>query len=143
MLGRAVARVSAAHPGLLAESLKVILCPLHVHLDKRFNIAIRGETDDREEGRDEACTQAAQHGAQPAGPVACSEGRCSAVARERFATREQAKAQGFEYIEVDYNRTRLPPTLGYLSPEQYQRTHVAWIGVRGAGARSVLFLTKA
>lgn len=65
------------------------------------------------------------------------------MARERFATREQAKAQVFEYIEVAYNRTRLPPTLGYLSPEQYPLTHVAWIGVRGAGARSVLFLTKA
>jgi len=37
----------------------------------------------------------------------------------------QAKAQVFEYIEVDYNRDRLHSTLGYLSPEQFELTHVA------------------
>ncbi len=26
----------------------------------------------------------------------------------------------FEYIEVDYNRTRRHSTLGYLSPEKYE-----------------------
>jgi len=39
---------------------------------------------------------------------------------ERFATREPAKAQVFEYIEVYYNRKRLHSTLGYLSPEVFE-----------------------
>lgn len=51
--------------------------------------------------------------------------KVEAIHGERFATREQAKAQVFEYIEVDYNRTRLHSTLGYLSPEQYELTHFA------------------
>lgn len=51
--------------------------------------------------------------------------KVEAIHDERFATREQAKAHVFEYIEVDYNRTRLHSTLGYLSPEQYELAHVA------------------
>lgn len=51
--------------------------------------------------------------------------KVEAIHGERFATREQAKAHVFEYIEVDYNRTRLHSTLGYLSPEQYELAHVA------------------
>ena len=37
-----------------------------------------------------------------------------------FATREDARAAVFEYIEVFYNRTRLHSSLGYLSPEQFE-----------------------
>ncbi|WP_291777916.1 MULTISPECIES: IS3 family transposase, partial [Pseudomonadota] len=44
---------------------------------------------------------------------------------EHLATREQAKAHVFDYIEVDYNRIRLHSTLGYLSPEQYELANVA------------------
>jgi transposase InsO family protein len=51
--------------------------------------------------------------------------KIEAIHGERFATREQARAHVFEYIEVDYNRTRLHSTLGYLSPEQYELAHVA------------------
>lgn len=51
--------------------------------------------------------------------------KVEAIHGERFATREQAKAHVFEYIEVDYNRARLHSTLGYLSPEQYELVHVA------------------
>jgi transposase InsO family protein len=39
---------------------------------------------------------------------------------ERFATREQARAAIFEYIECFYNRTRLHSSLGYVSPEQFE-----------------------
>jgi transposase InsO family protein len=39
---------------------------------------------------------------------------------ERFATREQARAAIFEYIEVFYNRTRLHSSLGYVSPERFE-----------------------
>lgn len=39
---------------------------------------------------------------------------------ERFATREQARAAIFEYIEVFYNRVRLHSSLGYVSPERFE-----------------------
>ena len=38
----------------------------------------------------------------------------------RFQTREQARAQLFDYIEVFYNRKRKHSTLGYQSPAQYE-----------------------
>jgi len=38
-----------------------------------------------------------------------------------FKTREQARAAIFEYIEVFYNRLRLHSTLGYQTPEEYER----------------------
>jgi putative transposase len=38
-----------------------------------------------------------------------------------FATREQARAAIFEYIEVFYNRTRRHQTLGYLSPMEFEK----------------------
>jgi len=37
----------------------------------------------------------------------------------RYATREQAQDDLFEYIEVFYNRTRRHSSLGYLSPIQF------------------------
>ena len=39
---------------------------------------------------------------------------------ERYATREQARASIFEYIEVFYNRTRLHSALSYVSPEAFE-----------------------
>jgi len=45
------------------------------------------------------------------------------VQRVRFATREQARAAIFEWIEVWYNRERRHSALGYLSPEQFERRH--------------------
>ncbi len=39
---------------------------------------------------------------------------------ERYATREQARASLFEYIEVFYNRKRLHSSLGYVSPETFE-----------------------
>lgn len=37
-----------------------------------------------------------------------------------FATREEARAAIFEYIEVFYNRQRIHSSLGYVSPEQFE-----------------------
>ena len=51
--------------------------------------------------------------------------KVEAIHGERFATREQAAAHVFEYIEVDYNRNRLHSTLGYLSPVQFEQANVA------------------
>jgi putative transposase len=45
------------------------------------------------------------------------------VHREDYATREQAKASIFEYIEVFYNRVRRHSSLGYVAPVEYERTH--------------------
>ncbi len=39
---------------------------------------------------------------------------------EPFATREQARAAIFEYIEVFYNRQRMHSSLGYVSPEEFE-----------------------
>ena len=39
---------------------------------------------------------------------------------EKFATREQARAAVFEYIECFYNRVRLHSSLGYVSPERFE-----------------------
>ena len=42
------------------------------------------------------------------------------VSGERYATRDEARASIFEYIEVFYNRQRLHSSLGYQSPEQFE-----------------------
>ena len=42
------------------------------------------------------------------------------VHHESYATREQARASIFEFVEVFYNRKRLHSSLGYVSPEQFE-----------------------
>lgn len=42
---------------------------------------------------------------------------------EDYATRAQAKASIFEYIEAFYNRVRRHSSLGYVAPAEYERTH--------------------
>jgi len=62
---------------------------------------------------------------------ACVESFFGTLKRERvyhrhYATREDAKRDIFEYIEVFYNRKRRHSTLGYDSPAEYEaRTAVA------------------
>jgi transposase InsO family protein len=38
-----------------------------------------------------------------------------------FATREHARAEIFEYIEVFYDRIRRHSALGYRSPDEYEQ----------------------
>jgi putative transposase len=45
------------------------------------------------------------------------------VHHEDYATREQARASIFEYIEAFYNRVRRHSSLGYVAPAEYERTH--------------------
>ena len=45
------------------------------------------------------------------------------VHHEDFATRAQARASIFEYIEAFYNRARRHSSLGYVAPAEYERTH--------------------
>jgi putative transposase len=42
---------------------------------------------------------------------------------EDYATREEATASIFEYIEVYYNRARRHSSLGYDAPAEYERAH--------------------
>jgi transposase InsO family protein len=42
------------------------------------------------------------------------------VHHQHYATRAQARASIFDYIEVFYNRTRLHSSLGYQSPESFE-----------------------
>ena len=59
------------------------------------------------------------------------------VYHRHYATREDAKRDIFEYIEVCYHRQRRHATLGYHSPAEYEaRTAVAELGVHGIGERS-------
>ena len=51
--------------------------------------------------------------------------KVEAIHGERFITREMAKAQVFDYIEVYYNRRRLHSRLGYLSPETFEARQAA------------------
>lgn len=51
--------------------------------------------------------------------------KVEAIHGERFITREHAKAEVFDYIEVYYNRSRLHSTLGYVSPDQFELENIA------------------
>ena len=51
--------------------------------------------------------------------------KVEAIHGERFITRDMAKAQVFDYIEIYYNRRRLHSTLGYLSPDTFEARQAA------------------
>jgi putative transposase len=61
---------------------------------------------------------------------ACAESffhslKVEAIHGERFATREEMRQVVFEYIEVDYNRTRRHSANGFISPEAFEAKQVA------------------
>lgn len=49
--------------------------------------------------------------------------KCEIAPSEMFATRDQARAELFEYLEVFYNRVRRHSSLGFLSPVEFERTY--------------------
>jgi putative transposase len=49
--------------------------------------------------------------------------KCEIASGQMFATRDQARAEIFEYLEVFYNRVRLHSSLGFLSPDEFERTY--------------------
>lgn len=51
--------------------------------------------------------------------------KVEAIHGERFRTRDGMKLAVFEYIEVDYNRTRRHSANGYISPEAFEAKRVA------------------
>jgi len=61
---------------------------------------------------------------------ACAESffhtlKVEAIHGERFATREEMRQTVFQYIEVDYNRTRRHSANGYISPMAFEAQRVA------------------
>ena len=46
--------------------------------------------------------------------------KVEAIHGEKFETREQMRQEVFEYIEVDYNRTRRHSGIGYVSPMVFE-----------------------
>ena len=58
------------------------------------------------------------------------------IARKTYRTRDQAKADVFDYIECFYNPKRRHPTIGYLSPVEFEmRVGFAQAGVNTTGHR--------
>lgn len=53
------------------------------------------------------------------------------VNRCRFTTRDVARREVFEYIEVWYNRLRRHSSLGYLSPAEFERRALAGAALAG------------
>ena len=51
--------------------------------------------------------------------------KVEAIHGERFATREEMRHTVFEYIEVDYNRTRRHSANGRISPMAYEALKAA------------------
>jgi putative transposase len=49
--------------------------------------------------------------------------KCETAAGQMFATRDQARAEIFEYLEAFYNRVRRHSSLGLLSPQEFERTY--------------------
>jgi transposase InsO family protein len=43
----------------------------------------------------------------------------------RYATREEARADIFSYVETFYNPRRLHSSLGYVSPREFERRFAA------------------
>jgi transposase InsO family protein len=55
------------------------------------------------------------------------------VHRRRFATRAEAEAEIFEFIEVFYNRQRLHSTIGYVPPVEFEQS---WLRARHTAEES-------
>jgi transposase InsO family protein len=49
--------------------------------------------------------------------------KCEVAPGEMFATRDQARAAIFEYLEAFYNRVRRHSSLGFLSPVEFERAY--------------------
>jgi len=47
--------------------------------------------------------------------------KAECVSWMRYRTREEAREEVFRYIELFYNRTRRHSSLGYMSPEEFER----------------------
>ena len=65
--------------------------------------------------------------------------KVEAIQYEPIMTREQMRQTIFEYIEVDYNRTRRHSALGYLSPMNCEKQNVALLSVQSDWSSSISY----
>ena len=49
--------------------------------------------------------------------------KCEIASGELFATRDQARAESFEYLKVFDERVRLHSSPRFLSPDEFERTY--------------------
>ncbi len=49
------------------------------------------------------------------------------ISRRTWPDEQDVRSALFEYIEVFYNRERRHSTLGYVSPEQFELNHAAFV----------------
>ena len=62
------------------------------------------------------------------------------TARKTYRTRDEAKADVFDYIDCFYNPWRRHSTIGYLSPMEFEKlAQLAWDGVHQTGSSSVSY----
>ncbi len=66
--------------------------------------------------------------------------KVEALHDEPLLTRAQMRQAVFEYIEVDYNRTRRHSALGYLSPENFELKNSASQSFHYYWIRSILWI---
>ena len=48
---------------------------------------------------------------------------CRLLARHRFKTQDEARSAIFQFVEGFYNPRRRHSSLGYLSPDEFERQH--------------------
>lgn len=59
------------------------------------------------------------------------------TAKKVYRSREQARADVFDYIERFYNPTRRHSTLGYVSPIEFEKAQEAEVSVHDSGSSPI------
>jgi putative transposase len=62
--------------------------------------------------------------------------------RRSLRTKQEARTAIFDYIETFYNRARLHSTLGYRSPEEFERDHNERRADRAPGTDGMIFIEE-
>jgi len=62
--------------------------------------------------------------------------------RRSFRTKQEARTAIFDYIESFYNRERLHSTLGYRSPEEFERNHYERRDDCASGTDEMIFIEE-
>ena len=113
---------------LVVDALKTALCPRRpapglLHHSDRGSQYASGAFQRALETAGIGCSMSGRGNCWDNAPVESFFGtlKQELVNRRRFATREAARREVFEYIEVWYNRQRRHSSLGYVSPVEFER----------------------
>jgi transposase InsO family protein len=113
---------------LVVDALKTALCPRRpapglLHHSDRGSQYASGAFQQALETAGIGCSMSGRGNCWDNAPVESFFGtlKQELVNRRRFATREAARREVFEYIEVWYNRQRRHSSLGYVSPVEFER----------------------